>query len=329
MVINYRYWLYDKARIILSLNPSRLFNLLRILLSWQISVFSGRSFVWGYPFSISYETSAICNLKCPECSVGLKKTIRSKHMGNSVFLSELLLQFKREAFYCNLYFQGEPFLNRDIFKMIKNADDNGYYTVIATNGHFLNEPYSRQIISSGLNRIIISLDGISEESYSNYRKSGDFKSVTEGIRELCRIRKESGRSLPLVEVQFLVNKKNEHQMKKAPDFVKELGADILTFKSMQIISEEGVGHFLPVERKYNRYFNTKTFRKSCFRLWSHAVFTSDGKLVPCCYDKIPEFAVTALVSDQKLLWKSSEMMDFRNRKVKNRNVPVICYNCVG
>jgi MoaA/NifB/PqqE/SkfB family radical SAM enzyme len=330
MIFSLRAYIQDGIKLIRCLNPTRIINYIAILISYWFSLISRQPHVWAGPFSVSIETSAICNLRCPECATGVGKTSRREKLADGQFISDKLLLHKNSAFYCNLYFQGEPFLHPQIFGIIREAVKYKYYSVISTNGHFLSEKHCNAITASGLNRLIVSLDGTDSESYSLYRKGGDFEKVIAGINRLCTLKRELKTNQPFVVVQFLVNKTNEHQVHEAVSLVKKLGADVLEYKSMQIYSEKGMDQFKPEGDKFNRYKQAAAKAKKgkdCFRLWSHLVYTSDGVVVPCCFDKIPSHPIT--ISDETSInaWKSKEFMNFRRRVLREEDVPAICQNC--
>jgi MoaA/NifB/PqqE/SkfB family radical SAM enzyme len=331
MIFNYSAYLKDSFRLLGCLDFARINNYIRIIFSYRYSLIRRKPFLWSDPFSLSLETSAVCNLRCPECATGAGKTSRIEKLADFQFVSEKLRLHRKNAFYCNLYFQGEPFLHPKIYEIIKEAQLNRYYSVISTNGHFLNEKHCKAIIASGLNRLIVSLDGTDSQSYSLYRKGGSFDKVIEGIRRLSELKRKTSMSQPLVVVQFLVNKSNEHQMKEASSLVKSLGADVLEFKSMQIYSDEGMNLFKPQGNKYNRYKQKLEQRekgKDCFRLWSHMVYTSDGVVVPCCFDKIPSYSITISADASSEAWKSPQFMNFRRRVLVADELPEICQNCI-
>ncbi len=249
-------------------------------------------------------------------------------------VKEKLNLHRKQAFYCNLYFQGEPFLNPQLAEIITLAKSMNYYSVVSTNGHFLDEKNCIRIIESGLDKLIISLDGIDSDSYSQYRSGGHFNKVTEGIRLMAKTKKQLNKRNPLLVVQMLVNKSNEHQLDKARQFVKNLGADMLEFKSMQIYTVAGRKQFEPSGKNFNRYIGkSKTNisgsnKKSiCFRLWSHVVYTSDGLMVPCCYDKKPDYIISGEDESGNSPWMSKKMQDFRAKLLSKDEVPEICRNC--
>ncbi len=330
MIFRYRPIIREKTSLIRKLSFHRLINIIKIWIGYKWSVRFNKVTVWGYPFAIQLETSAVCNLKCPECIAGIGATNRTRNFPDPGMFYSVLDDFRKYSFYCNLYFQGEPFLNPELFSLIRHAKQLNYYTVISSNGHFLSEANCINIIESNLDRIIISLDGMDAESYNQYRINGQFDKVVNGIKMLTECRKKMAKSHPLVEIQFLVNKTNEHQLKDAENFIKGLGADILQFKSMQIYSEKGIGVFLPENNKYNRYGEKiRKVRMGCFRLWSSIVITSDGYTVPCCYDKKPDYILGHFQKQQiKEMWLSDKYYRFRKIALQNIKEPAICTNCI-
>jgi len=330
MIYNYRNFFWDGISLLQKLTPVRAWNYFLISLSYRISLWTKKPRVWGLPFSVSFETSAICNLKCPECALGTGNTYRKNNYPGPSFIANQLVALRRQSFYCNLYFQGEPFLNPQIFDIIHSVVSNNYYSVISTNGHFLSDDNCLKILGSGLNKLIVSLDGIDKQAYEKYRRGGDFYKVISGIRRISDLKKERRSRNPLIVVQFLVNKANEHQLSGAASFVSDLGADILEFKSMQIYSEQGFMDFKPLADQYNRYrVNRKLNRqRRCFRLWSHLVFTSDGIMVPCCFDKKPQYPMTSGRAKELEEWKSESFMEFRRRVLTGKGIPEICSNCM-
>ncbi|MFO7978689.1 MAG: radical SAM protein [Bacteroidales bacterium] len=331
MIIHYTNYIADLARLARRITPTKALNLLKIKSGFFASRVTGKTLVWGRPFSVSAETAAVCNLKCPECVAGIGNTLRKQPLMDLPLFQEVVSDHSSHAFFANLYFQGEPFLNGRLPQMITMARDKGYYTSLSTNGHFLNQHKCREVIEAGLDHIIISLDGLTQDSYTFYRKGGDLQKVMDGIRTLSYTRDQMKKRQPLIEVQFLVNKVNIGELPQLKDFCRDIGADMVTPKTMQVYGEEGAKAFLPGDEKYNRYSNGKLKKpgnRPCYRLWSHAVYTSDGIPVPCCYDKIPEYGME--VGGQKKpgdYWFSPGMNAFRQKVSHSRDDQEICRTC--
>jgi len=331
-LIRPKQWIINLARLALCISLRRMWNLLKVVVGYTASVLTRQSYVFGGPFALSAEVSANCNLRCPHCIEGLQQTQRSHRMLSAEAFRELSISHKHSVFYANLYFQGEPFLNPRLGQIIRTASELRFYSCIATNGHFLGKDKCREVIEGGLDRIVISLDGIDAQSYSFYRVGGNFDKVVEGIATLATTRREMRASNPLIVLQFLVNRQNENQIGMLPHFAKKCGADMVQVKTMQVYGDSLSDDFLPQTPRYNRYAiinakqkNRNNRWRSCFRLWSHVVYTSDGRLVPCCYDKVPNHSMGNTKCEN--LWFSPQMNQFRKNVLTNRQGVAICCNC--
>jgi radical SAM protein with 4Fe4S-binding SPASM domain len=253
---------------------------------------------------------------------------------NVELYKKVIDEVKDYAFYQMIYFQGEPFLHQDFFEFIEYADQNKIYTSSSTNGHFLNQENCYKLIKSGLRKIIISLDGINQENYEKYRVKGDFSAVVKGIQNLVSAKKEMHSKFPLVYMQFLVFKHNENHIKEIKTLSKQLGVNKFELKSAQIEDFAKNSKLIPDQSKYSRYSKKKRYqiktkwRNICFRIWSTAVITWDGTLIPCCFDKNLSFKLGNVnIQNLKALWKSNEFNDFRNEILHNRKKNSICRNC--
>jgi radical SAM protein with 4Fe4S-binding SPASM domain len=302
--------------------------------SYLGSIFSsGRNIVPGMPVSISTELTNNCNLSCPECSSGSGKMKRQRGFMDIDLFKKLITELKPYVYNINLYFQGEPMLHPLFFSFIESC--SGIHSTVSTNGHFLSPGNSEKIVTSGLNRLIVSIDGADQDIYSAYRINGDLESVLSGLRLVSAARTKYKSSLKL-EVQFLVNRINEHQIPQLRSIAKELCAK-LTLKSMQVINEENTGFWLPSDRKYRRYMMKESrfvvkgrLPDRCARLWFNPVVTWDGKVVPCCFDKDAEHIMGDLNQESfREIWNGPRYRVFRKAILKDRSMIEICRNCTS
>jgi radical SAM protein with 4Fe4S-binding SPASM domain len=233
----------------------------------------------------------------------------------------------------NLYFQGEPMLHPQFFSFLDSCRDNK--TVVSTNGHFLSVENSHRLALSGLTKLIISLDGIDQESYSTYRINGDLEKVTEGLKNISDSIKMKHSSLK-IEIQFLVNAFNEHQIPLVKELAKKVNAR-LRLKSMQIIDKSIIGSWLPSGKRFRRYIFkdgeyiiNNSLPDRCARLWFNPVVTWDGKVVPCCFDKDAEYVMGDLNTDSfSEIWDSPKYRIFRKSILTGRHMIEICRNCTS
>lgn len=287
------------------------------------------------PISYSIEPTNHCNLKCPECPSGLGALTRPLGLLNIDDFINWIDQIKDTGFYVQLFFQGEPYINKHLSEMIKYAQQNNVYVSVSTNGHFISEANVDEILKSAPDKLIYSVDGLDEASYQKYRVGGTFKKADEGLRLLIQKRNEFKRKKPFVEFQFIVMKQNEHQLDEVKKYCEQAGVDKLVFKTMQISSYENAVKFLTTNTKFRRYkLNDNSFelknkiKNHCFALWRTSVITWDGKVVPCCFDKDAEYVLGILNGKSFYdIWKSDQYQKFRKSVLDNRQQNNICTNC--
>lgn len=324
-------------RFIQKLNCRKIFNIFLVWISYLLSNFSKKVIVFGTPFHLSIEPSSYCNLKCVECPTGNETLTRNKSFLKFDLFKKIIDENKKTLSYLMLYFQGEPFMNKEIYEMISYANERNVFTMTSTNGHFLTEENSQKIVRSKLNKLIISIDGTTQEVYEKYRKGGSLNTVLDGIKNLVEEKEKQKSKFPFIELQFLVLKSNEHQIYETKQLAKDLKVDKLNFKSAQIYDFQNNTSLIPSIRKYSRYrrnskgileFKNKIENK-CWRLWSSAVITSTGEIVACCYDKDANFKF-GNIQNEKLskIWKNADYLKFRNKILTSKSEIEMCKDCI-
>lgn len=311
-------------------------NAAAILSSYFLSRATGRYYVWGKPYTFIIEPTAVCNLRCPQCPVGLQTLIRPQ--GNMEFeeYKNIVDEIADYTWVLLLYFQGESFINPQIIDMINYAYEKKIFTVISTNGTRLANPqFARDLAASNLGRLILSVDGATEDTYKIYRQAGHFNRVIKGIRQFTEARKELGKKFPRADLQFIVMRHNEHETKDIKQLGKELGVDRVIFKSPQIYDFEHAEETLPQNPKYRRYEKTNgTYRLKgsysgyCKKIWYGSAITWDKTVIPCCFDKDAEFQL-GVAGEQPFeeIWSGENYHQFRRLVIKKRDSIEMCRNC--
>lgn len=317
------------------ITPFRAINIVKVVSSFTISRLIRKPIVWGMPISYSIEPTNHCNLKCPECPSGLGELTRPLGLLSVNDFKTVIDQIKDTGFYVQLYFQGEPYINKNLPEMIKYAQNKNIYVSISTNGHFVNEKTIDTVLNNAPDKLIFSMDGLDEESYQNYRVGGSFKKADEGLRMLVKKRNELGTKKPFVEFQFIVMKQNEHMLEEVKKYGRNVGVNKVVFKTMQVSSYENALYYLPANQKYSRYILNNGLLKiknklknHCFALWRTSVITWDGKVVPCCFDKDANFELGKLKEkSMNEVWLSEPYQNFRQGVLNNRKGLSMCTNC--
>lgn len=327
----------DAWAIVRSAGVRGIINLAALKISFALSKVLHRPVLLGSPFAASLEPTTSCNLRCPECLSGLRAFTRPRGMLATDLATRVLDQLRAaHAFYLNLYFQGEPYLNPDFFNLVRLARERGFYVATSTNAHYLTPANAAETIASGLSRLIISLDGTTQETYQAYRVGGRLETVLAGTRNLMEAKRKAGGRGPYVILQFLVVGPNEHQIDEALALADALEVDEIRFKTAQIDDYEHGNPLIPTNAQYSRYRRRLdgTYRlahkleNACWRMWSSLVVTWDGKVAPCCFDKDAAHTVGNLAeASLRQVWRSTGYQAFRQAILTDRQGIDICRNC--
>ena len=308
-------------------------NLLISGFSYLRSRFSGNPSISGMPVSLGVELTNNCNLKCRECHSGSGLLTRDRGFMQPELFDKIIRDTDPFLYNINLYFQGESMMHPQFFSFLEKIPQ--LHSVLSTNGHFLSVENSGRLVRSGLKKLIVSVDGADQETYSAYRMGGDLENVKNGLINITRARKYSGSKLRIV-IQFLVNRSNEHQIPEMVQYARTMNVS-LKLKSMQIINKENAGFWLPSRTKFSRYreVNNDYEIKSrlpdrCMRLWFNPVVTWDGKVVPCCFDKDASHIMGDLNNESfSSIWKGTKYRTFRRNVLSDRKMIEICRNCTS
>ena len=329
-------YIKDSVNFLKNLTPRRLYNAFLVVLSYYITKWTNKPVQWGKPITISFEPTTACNLRCPECPSGLRSFSRPTGNLKKDFFRKTMDELSKDLMYLIFYFQGEPYINPDFLEMAAYASKKGIYTITSTNGHFLNDANAKKTVESGLNRLIISVDGTTQEVYEQYRKAGDLKNVLQGAKNIVKWKKELKSSTPHIIFQFLVVKPNEHQIPDIYELAKEIGVDEVKLKTAQVYDYENGNPLIPTIEKYARYTkqaNGKYTLKHvlinhCWKLWHSCVITWDGVVVPCCFDKDADHKLGDLKEHRfSEIWQNEHYKNFRLQILKGRDQIDICTNC--
>ena len=288
------------------------------------------------PFSVAFEPTTSCNLRCPECPSGLRSFTRPTGMLDPVFFKSKIDEMKEHLMYLTFYFQGEPFLHTQFLDMVNYASTNKIYTATSTNAHYLTDKVAEETVRSGLDRLIVSIDGTTQETYESYRIGGQLDKVIEGTKKVVEWKKKLKSSTPHIVFQFLVVKPNEHQTDEVSALAKEVGVDDVQFKTAQLYDYENGNALMPENDRYSRYkkltngkFELKNpLHDRCWKMWHSCVITWDGKVVPCCFDKDAQHVMGDLnKQSMKEIWNASVYNEFRRSILRSRSEIDICTNC--
>lgn len=328
--------LTDGLNFLSKLTPKRVWNALKIIYSFYESKATGISRMRGLPMSVSFEPTTSCNLRCPECPSGLRSFTRPTGMLEKDLFKKTIDELADTLLYLIFYFQGEPYLHPKFLELVQYATQKGIYTATSTNAHYLTDEMAKKTVESGLDRLIISIDGTTQEVYQQYRVGGKLEKVLEGAKNIIKWKKQLKSQTPHIVFQFLVVRPNEHQIDDLKILAKEIGADEVGLKTAQIYEYEHGDPLIPTIDKYSRYKQqpdgTYTIKNSllghCWKMWHSCVITWDGKVVPCCFDKDALYQLgTVEKTSFKELWTNQSYNQFRQTLLRSRSEIEMCKNC--
>lgn len=328
--------LLDGLNFVSKFTPTRGLNALKVVGSYYYSKWTKRPQQWGLPVSISVEPTTSCNLRCPECPSGLRSFTRPTGMLSLELYKKALEELHPSLWYLLLYFQGEPYLHPQFFELVQLAAERNIYTATSTNAHYLTSENARKTVESGLDRLIISIDGTTQETYESYRIGGKLDRVIAGSKEMVHWKKKLKSKTPHLIFQFLVVKPNEHQINEVKTLARKIGINEVGLKTAQIYQYEHGSPLIPHNQQYSRYRamgdGTYTIKNRllnhCWKMWHSCVITWDGQVVPCCFDKDAAHSLGDMQKQSfRELWFGDAYRRFRQQLIHSRDQVDICRNC--
>lgn len=311
-------------------------NAARIFRSYHVSRTKRQADIKGLPISISIEPTTSCNLRCPECPSGLRSFTRPTGMLDAKLYRKIIDELAPTLSYLTFYFQGEPYLHPAFLDMVSYASAKNIYTATSTNAHYLSEQVAIRTVESGLDRLIISIDGTTQEAYESYRIGGSLEKVLKGAENIVAAKRQLRSATPHVVFQFLVVGPNEHQVPEVYKIARQTGVDQVVLKTAQIYDFENGSPLIPKQQRFSRYKQGSDGRWSvknslddhCWKMWHSCVVTWDGKIVPCCFDKDADFVLGDLKENSFAeIWRGEKYQAFRAQLLGSRSDIEMCRNC--
>jgi MoaA/NifB/PqqE/SkfB family radical SAM enzyme len=297
---------------------------------------------WGFPTHLQIEPSNLCNLRCALCYVTKGLNREQGHLNLDLF-KKLIDELGDYVFLILFWGWGEPFLNPSAYDMIALAKQRGIKIVSSTNGHvFAEDDHAEKLVRSGLDALIFAVDGISQDTYQQYRKRGDLAKVIEGLKKVVTAKDRARSATPLINLRFIVMKHNEHEVPRLKAFAESLGADLVTLKTLNLHAAPHVdgkaGHesaFLPKNPDFQRFrrdvFTRDPIRRKhnpCKDFWNYSAMSWDGKMIMCCEDYSGKTILGDLKTESfKDIWFGSGYREQRRKFRDDYRTISLCAQC--
>ena len=300
----------------------------------------GTSVAWGYPSALMIEPTNTCNLSCVLCPTGAGWLKHPRGQMDVTAFRHLIDEAGPYLYRVAFWNWGEPFLHPAILDMVRYARRWPVWLQICTNGHFFSDPaFAREVITSGLDQLIVSIDGVTEDSIQKYRgPKADLNKILTGVRNLVSARRLVGKAKPQIEVQFLVMRHNQSEIGAAQALTTELGVDRFYCKTLNMRPQdiEQFQHLLPDAAEFCRFeigadgkWSVKgTPTGICPYIYETTVVLWDGSLLPCCFDGEESIVLGNAFADGLWhAWNSDHYRQFRYRVRHNRTSVPMCVWC--
>lgn len=252
--------------------------------------FLRRNKLMSLPTMVKINTGYLCNLRCPHCPTGLMNSgntaagpIPRKDLTfeNLDFILSRIGSIHRVS----LFGWGEPFLNKDIFPMIRRLQEENKYIYMDSNLSIKKTSIIDRIAESNIHFLSVSLDGVDEQSYAHYRIRGSFDLAFANMLRLNKAPNGPKR----VEWQYILSKKNQHLLEAAKTMAR---SDDVPFRSFDMglysdiffnFTDAMKKEWWTEEQQASSFVESKETRPStCHYMYEEPFIDTDGKVYPCC-----------------------------------------------
>jgi hypothetical protein len=227
------------------------------------------------PFQLKVDTANACQLACPACVHTSNEDYAARFDWPRTTLQlDLYDQFLDRlgpfAFYASIYNYGEPLLNKRFPEFVQHSKK--YLLCVATSTN-LSMPLADtdSIVASGLDKMVLSIDGATQETYARYRRKGKLDLVLENVRNLVASKKRLGVESPYLVWQFLTFEHNAHEVDAAIRMARELGVNEINVVTPFAVDTDDPGIRAVTIRRRGRYTFAAWDGRWCSRARRQAV----------------------------------------------------------
>jgi MoaA/NifB/PqqE/SkfB family radical SAM enzyme len=313
-----------------------------------IHAYAGNLVPAGYPPVCAIDPCASCNLRCMSeepylvCPAGNAPPTPLKCMdfGNYTRLVDEVADYTLALF---LYVVGEPFMNPDLCEMIEYAHRKRVYTVVSTNGHFISSAAkAERLVRSRLDDLIVTISGITQDTYSQYHRGGQIEIVLRSIANVLSARRTLRARNPRVIVRYLEFAHNIGEKNAARARLKEIGVDAFSSRRARTqfqtenIPMVGSDAIPDCQRRVvNPQPRQKSGRRRCLWPWFIGVVNWDGAVAPCTqYPWVSEGETCCHLGSVfaegsfKQVWQGEKLQEFRRCLLSKEDLPEVCRDCI-
>jgi radical SAM protein with 4Fe4S-binding SPASM domain len=189
---------------------------------------------------------------------------------------------------------------------------------------------AEDIVNSGMDILEIPIDGMTQETYSEYRKNGSLEKVLNNVRNIIKVKKEQGKSCPEIVCKFIVFKHNEHEIERFKALCDELGdVTCKIIPAIKFHQKDDLSLFSDnPDLATNHHIQDKEIINHCHSVWRRININCDGEINVCCFDRDNQVKIGNIkYTGIKELWNSNKFMNFRKTLLQNRKQYGMCCIC--
>lgn len=174
-----------------------------------------------------------CNLKCVMCNVWRFSKNSSDKKLNELSTTKIF-SFLEEAVSLGTesvcISGGEPTLRSDLIQIIEKAKKEQLFVSLITNGTLIADELAKQLVSSGLDEIVFSIDSPKPDIHDTIRGvKGTYNKTVQGIKKISQLRSENKFSKPVISVYYSVSRITYKNIEEIIDLKSSLGFDAIHF----------------------------------------------------------------------------------------------------
>lgn len=184
------------------------------------------------PTKIYLEPTTKCNLRCSTCM--RNSWDEPEGVMDFELYKKLLKQTEKIATIKTIAFWGlgEPLMHPNIIQMIASAKERGLKTELITNGILLDRNVAQEIVRSGLDVLVVSLDGVSPESNARIRTGADLNLIQNNLGYLNAVKHMSGCDTPKIGIEFVIMRQNLGELSELPALARRLKAEFIVVSNV-------------------------------------------------------------------------------------------------
>lgn len=284
------------------------------------------------PFSVHIFPTNKCNFKCTYCIQALsseemeKKNFIKDVMDFEVYKKAIddIAEYDDKIKALIFAGHGEPLMHPKISKMVKYAKEKNIADriEITTNGVLLNKKMSDELIEAGIDRLKISIQGITEKKYKDIAKYNlNYEKFLKNLKYFHENKKHTEVYIKIIDIA-LDNKEDELKF-------KEMFQDVATYVDIEyaipFVKEIDLSKIKDNFDKCKQGHFTQS--NICSMPFYMQVIDTKGNILPCCSTDIPITLGNVKEISLKEAWFSKKTNNFLLKMLEDRNKNLVCKNC--